>query len=94
MSVMEQLMEDTVPLIFCAGYATLLVVSSAYARAWAVTVSAEPPMRVFPRRWIDISGRKMVDVWDAALRAVIGTIVYRPGISQVSRSQRADPVII
>ena len=91
---MEQLMEDTVPLIFCAGYTTLLVVSSAYARAWAVTVSAEPPMRVFPRRWIDISGRKMVDVWDAALRAVIGTIVYRPGISQVSRSQRADPVII
>ena len=85
-------MEATVPLIFCAGYATLLVASSAYARAWAVSVSAEPPMRVFPRRWIDIAGRKMGDVWDAALRAVIGTIVYRPGISQVSRSQRADPV--
>ncbi|THH21010.1 hypothetical protein EW146_g465 [Bondarzewia mesenterica] len=82
LSVMEQLMDITVPLIVCAGYSTLVIVSSLYARTWTVSVSEENPARVFPRRWLDISGHKMADIWDAAQRAVMGLIVYRPGISQ------------
>ncbi|KAI0768599.1 hypothetical protein BD413DRAFT_563329 [Trametes elegans] len=37
---------------------------------------------VFPRRWLDIYGRKLPEVWDAALRAVLGLVLLRPGISQ------------
>jgi oxalate---CoA ligase len=82
-SMVKKLTESSVPLLFWAGYSTLILVSSAYLKNWTVLVSESPPTRVFPRRWLDISGLKIVDFWEAALRAVIGVIVFRPGISQV-----------
>lgn len=68
------------------GYTSPKLVSAAYLQSWAVTISEEPPMRVLPRRWLDIWGNKMFEVWQAATRAVTGIVFFRPGISQVSRS--------
>lgn len=45
-------------------------------------------VRVFPRRWLDIHGHKMADVWVTARQAVMGIIVFHPGISQASIVQR------
>jgi hypothetical protein len=43
---------------------------------------------VKPRRWIDVNGSQVPEIWEAGLRAVIGTIVSKPAISQV-RHQNA-----
>lgn len=83
-ATIEKLVDTSMPLLFGTGYSTSVVVSSAYAHHWTVTVSEDPPTKLFPRRWLDISGTKVSEVWDAALRAVMGQIVFRPGISQVS----------
>jgi len=32
---------------------------------------------------MDIKGQKVVDFWQVAVRAVMSTIIFRPGISQV-----------
>ena len=37
---------------------------------------------VFPRRWKDIHGRVLQNLWDAALRAVMSHIWLRPGICE------------
>ncbi|KAJ3764305.1 hypothetical protein EV360DRAFT_31693 [Lentinula raphanica] len=73
------------------GYNHTLLVSAAHAGSWTVLLSESPSIRVFPRRWLDIHGKKVIDVWEAALRAVIGAIVFRPGISQVSNSCIRSP---
>jgi hypothetical protein len=77
-------MECSVPLMFWAGYSSLVLVASSYLRAWTVQISAEPMMRIFPRRWIDMTGSKVMDLWEAATRAVMGVLVFHPGLTQVS----------
>ena len=54
---------------------------------------AERKSMVFPRRWLDIYGRKLDEMWEAALRAVVGQILLRPGISQVRTSVLGDSMI-
>ena len=80
--------EAAVPLAYWTGYAAIVLVSAAHIRPWAVAVpdaeNAEAKSLVLPRRWLDIYGRKLLDVWEAAMRAVVGAILLRPGISQVS----------
>lgn len=71
------------PPLTCTGYTSSVLVSSAYVRHWSVTVREEPLMRVLPRRWIDIHGERIDELWQAALRAVMGIVVFRPGVSQV-----------
>ncbi|KAJ3736873.1 hypothetical protein DFJ43DRAFT_382574 [Lentinula guzmanii] len=68
--------------LYWVGYNSTLLVSAAHAGSWTVALSDSPSIRVFPRRWLDIFGKKVIDVWEAALRAVIGAIISRPGISQ------------
>jgi hypothetical protein len=75
--------ESPVPLLFWTGYTSVVLVSSAYFKKWTVLASDSPVTRVFPRRWLDISGLKIVDLWEAALRAAMGIIIFRPGISHV-----------
>lgn len=83
--MITQLSESDVPVVFWAGYNDIVLVSSAYLREWTVIISrtASNVERIFPRRWWDIRGRKMMDVWEAGLRAVMGLILLHPGISQV-----------
>lgn len=92
LSVVKKLTESSVPLLFWAGYSTLVLVSSAYLKNWSVLVSESPPIRHFPRRWLDISGLKIVDFWETALRAVLGVIIFRPGISQAELRWRLRSV--
>ena len=42
-----------------------------------------PTLMIFPRRWLDVYGRKLDEVWEAALRAFLGLVLLHPGISQV-----------
>ncbi|KAI0762701.1 hypothetical protein C8Q74DRAFT_1371700 [Fomes fomentarius] len=82
----------TAPLAYWTGYAAVVLVSAGAIRPWTVTVyntesadspgSAERKSMLFPRRWLDIYGRKLSEVWEAALRAVLGIVLLRPGISQ------------
>jgi len=84
LSVLTSLMDNPIPLIVLVGHSRPLIVSARQSDAWTVAVREEPRTNVLPRRWLDVRGVKMREMWRAALRAVIGTIVFRPGISQVS----------
>lgn len=81
------MVEAPVPLAHWTGYAAVVLVSAKAIRPWTVTVSdAQTPDRksmIFPRRWLDIYGRKLDEVWEAAMRSVLGLVLLRPGISQV-----------
>lgn len=80
-----------VPLAFWTGYSEVVLVSSRHLSTWSVLISEADTgcVRVFPRRWLDIEGRMMSEVWEAARRAVMGIILFRPGITQV-RSQALE----
>ncbi|RDX56211.1 hypothetical protein OH76DRAFT_605431 [Lentinus brumalis] len=85
-SVVQRMVEAPVPLAHWTGYAAVVLVSAKAIRPWTVTVSdAQTPDRksmIFPRRWLDIYGRKLDEVWEAAMRSVLGLVLLRPGISQ------------
>ncbi|KAI0320447.1 hypothetical protein OF83DRAFT_1213502 [Amylostereum chailletii] len=81
-SALGQLVESSTPLLLCVGYSPMILVSAHYADRWTIPVSDNPVTKVLPRRWLDIGGRQVPEMWEAALRAVMGTIVFRPGISQ------------
>lgn len=89
-SVVQRMTEAPVPLAHWTGYGTVVLVSAGAIRPWTVTVvgydpqNAERTQMIFPRRWLDIYGRKLDDGWEAALRSVLGLVLLRPGISQVS----------
>ncbi len=83
LSALASLMDSPIPLVVLVGHSRTLVVSARQSVAWTVTVSEEPRVNVLPRRWLDVSGVKVRETWRAAIRAVIGVLVFRPGISQV-----------
>ncbi|TBU34929.1 hypothetical protein BD311DRAFT_828299 [Dichomitus squalens] len=97
-TVVQRMTEGPVPLAHWTGYNAVVLVSSAAIRKWTVIVNdnateepeqpsmSEAPVlksMIFPRRWLDIYGRKLHDVWESALRAVLGLVLLHPGISQV-----------
>lgn len=81
--VIRTMADMDTPALFWAEYTPPKLVHSMFLSEWTVATSVEPVKRVFPRRWIDIRGMKMMDLWEAALRAVMGVVLFRPGISQV-----------
>lgn len=48
--------------------------------------ATKPLLTTFPRRWLDVNGRQVPELWEAACRAVIGIVVFRPGVNQVRQS--------
>ncbi|KAI5829674.1 hypothetical protein K523DRAFT_416530 [Schizophyllum commune Tattone D] len=80
--VIRTMADMDTPALFWAEYTPPKLVHSMFLSEWTVATSVEPVKRVFPRRWIDIRGMKMMDLWEAALRAVMGVVLFRPGISQ------------
>ncbi|PFH54764.1 hypothetical protein AMATHDRAFT_52646 [Amanita thiersii Skay4041] len=82
LTIIRRLTEPPVPILFWAGYNRLVLVSSTFLEKWSVVISENPFTRTFPRRWYDIAGSKIPDYWEAALRAVLGVVVFRPGITQ------------
>ncbi|PPQ63697.1 hypothetical protein CVT24_004277 [Panaeolus cyanescens] len=76
------LTEGSIPQLYWTGYETPVLVSAYFIGKWSVTTCGDTVTYVFPRRWLDIRGIKVPDYWQAALRAVVGLVVFRPGISQ------------
>ncbi|KAJ7785880.1 hypothetical protein B0H16DRAFT_1488336 [Mycena metata] len=91
-AAVRQITECAVPPIFWTGYSSLVLVASSYLRAWTVQISTEPMARIFPRRWIDMTGAKVMDLWDAATRAVMGVLVFHPGVTQAQLRWRLRSV--
>ncbi|EIW86464.1 hypothetical protein CONPUDRAFT_86434 [Coniophora puteana RWD-64-598 SS2] len=81
-SVVDKMVTAPFPLLFWAGYSTATLVSCDYLRAWTIITDDGLKTRAFPRRWLDIKGVKVTATWEAALRAVMGVVLFRPGISQ------------
>ncbi|KAI0651544.1 hypothetical protein C8Q79DRAFT_933943 [Trametes meyenii] len=85
-AIVQRMADAAIPLAYWTGYSAVALVSATRIRPWAITVpdpeNADVRSMVFPRRWLDIYGRKLREVWDTALRAVMGLILLRPGISQ------------
>lgn len=82
--VVQRLVEADIPQLYWVGYDSLVLVSAHYVAKWGVIVSKSPLVYVFPRRWLDIRGVKVADFWQAALRAVMGLVIFRPGMTQVN----------
>lgn len=82
--ITNQMAEADMPQIYWTGYDSLVLISAHVVAKWSVIVSEDPLTYMFPRRWLDIRGVKVPDFWQAALRAVMGLVVFRPGIPQVS----------
>jgi hypothetical protein len=93
--VVRQLTDAIIPVLFWAGYDSVVLVHSAFLENWTVVTSSSPLTRSYPRRWYDIAGLKISDHWQAALRAVMGVIAFRPGITQVRKNiLRADALVM
>jgi oxalate---CoA ligase len=82
----NQMVEASIPQVYWTGYDSLVLVSAHFIAKWGVTVTKNPMSNLFPRRWLDIRGNKVPNFWHAALRAVMGSVIFRPGISQVKYS--------
>lgn len=86
--VVNLMTENEVPLLYWVGYSSVVLVSAQYISKWSIAVSDDPLINVLPRRWLDIQGTRVADFWRSALRAVMGLVVFRPGITQVSDQMR------
>ncbi len=52
---------------------------------------ASPVVKIFPRRWLDIAGNRVREVWDAAVRSVTALVHSRPGMCQVKWKPAEGP---
>lgn len=86
--VIDRFTSATIPLAFWTGYTRIVLVSSKFLDAWTVPIPRAEGMliRVFPRRWLDIHGRELVDILEAAHKAVMSIVLFKPGVTQVSTS--------
>ena len=85
----NQMVEASIPQVYWTGYESLVLVSAHFIAKWGVNVSKDPMSSLFPRRWLDIKGNKVSSFWHAALRSVMGSVIFRPGISQVKYFKHA-----
>lgn len=81
--LLHKLLVADIPQAYWVGYEALVLVSAHFITKWGVAISQKPLVYIFPRRWMDAKGRKVSEFWQAAIRAVMGTVIFRPGISQV-----------
>ncbi|KAI6046109.1 hypothetical protein EDC04DRAFT_1873655 [Pisolithus marmoratus] len=82
LKIVQRMMLLTPPVLVMTGYTTPVVVSSEHCARWTVTLSEDPLTYVLPRRWLDVRGSRVDELWTAALRSVVGTVILRPGIPQ------------
>ena len=73
------------PLLHIVGYKAPLILSAKYVDQWSVMTKrdGEDLVKIFPRRWLDMWGCRIPEVWKSVLRAIMGELLLRPGISQV-----------
>ncbi|KAL4080394.1 hypothetical protein V8B97DRAFT_1863880 [Scleroderma yunnanense] len=80
------------PVLFWTGYVTPVLVASENCIPWTAIVSDHPITFVLPRRWLGVRGSRLNDFWMAALRAIVGTVILRPGIPQAELRWRLRAV--
>lgn len=92
-TILDRLTDPSAPLACWTGYSSIVLVSSAYIKPWTVPVlgvDSFPRALLLPRRWLSFGGNRMNEVWEAALRAVMGLVLFRPGVSQVCQSVSSE----
>jgi len=89
--VFKALLESSPPLAYWTGYSSQSVslVAASHIQKWSVLLSSR---LVLPRRWIDMLGNTMQDIWEAACRAVVGTVSMRPGMTEADLRNRMRTV--
>ncbi|KAG2345257.1 hypothetical protein BDR05DRAFT_1058382 [Suillus weaverae] len=92
MDLLQRMSQTFPPLILWAGYSAPVIVSCLHARPWTVEIIGEPKTLALPRRWLDIRGGTIRETWNAVLHAVVGIIVFHPGISQTELRWRLRAV--
>ncbi|CAA7259955.1 unnamed protein product [Cyclocybe aegerita] len=92
MPLVNRLTEADVPQAYWVGYDTLVLIAANAIPKWSVVVSDNPLVHIFPRRWLDINGQRVGEFWQAALRAVMGAVIFRPGITQAQLRWRLRAV--
>ncbi|EJD42971.1 hypothetical protein AURDEDRAFT_185760 [Auricularia subglabra TFB-10046 SS5] len=84
--LVRRLTSGPVALLFWTGYDNARLVHTNFTGHWTVQLGGDsddaPLRKLLPRRWIDIRGRVIEDVWNAAVRAVSGLVQLRPGVTQ------------
>ncbi|EDR15730.1 uncharacterized protein LACBIDRAFT_300961 [Laccaria bicolor S238N-H82] len=80
------------PLLYWVGYSSIVIVCARFVGKWSAMTSLQPVTKTFPRRWLDIVGLRVADFWQSALRAVMGLVIFRPGISQAELRWRLRSV--
>lgn len=86
--------------IFWAGFDTARLVSTEHWQAWQcpaimlvqnnlgqLVPGGGEVIMVTPRKWVDIWGRRIEDVWKQAVECGKGWLMSRPGMTEVSRRQ-------
>ncbi|KAL7425064.1 hypothetical protein Q5752_000752 [Cryptotrichosporon argae] len=88
-AVLARLAKDEAP-IFWAGYETARVVSASHWSAWAIKVPVDDaePVRVAPRRWVDLWGDVIEDEWKAVVRGARSMIIANPGVTETKLRQK------
>ncbi|CAE7225830.1 unnamed protein product [Rhizoctonia solani] len=83
------------PHAYALGYDQARIVSAQYLSDWAVEITwgnDEPSQTeskfIFPRRWLDIYGNMLEDVWTMAVRTVTGAFMYRPCMNELTLRTR------
>ncbi|QRV99505.1 B-block-binding subunit of tfiiic protein [Ceratobasidium sp. AG-Ba] len=83
------------PLVYAGGYDQARVVHASALRDWTMTAIQSPAADneteykvVFPRLWITIHGDLLEDTWMSVTRAVAGSLMFRPGISEYALRKR------
>ncbi|CAE6468822.1 unnamed protein product [Rhizoctonia solani] len=88
-TALTALIKANPPQAYALGYDETRVVSAQYLSDWVVEVglgNEEPSQTesklIFPRRWLDIYGNMLDDIWTMAVRTMIGAFIYRPCMSE------------
>ncbi|KAF8687602.1 B-block binding subunit of TFIIIC, partial [Rhizoctonia solani] len=82
------------PHAYILGYDQARIVSAKYLSDWTIEASdggeanQTESRLIFPRRWLDIYGNTLEDVWTMSARVVIGAFVYRPCMSETTLRKR------
>ena len=92
-TMIRRLTSSKYALCYWVGYAYPVLVSRRHIRDWTVSLPGPHLQLIFPRRWLNIKGGLIEDVWNAGLGAVAGVLVNRPGISQVPLSRTVSLLV-
>jgi transcription factor C subunit 3 len=93
---------EPTPRIFWAGYDNAHVVAREFWGGWTTRIkprdkflSPDPSPRVecVARRWVEIWGELIPTEWDRGMKAVLGQLIVRPGMTEHDLRQRLGAVL-